>query len=180
MAQELRQLHEQNFCGWCGSKVTYPSQWMSVCNGCGYKNYLTPRPCCNIVIKKNGRLMMAERAVDPGKGKMDFPGGFMDMTDDSIEAAAYRELLEEFRLTREMVSPLRYAESSVAQYPWCDSAVPCACFYFTCDLLVDEIDPAGIDQSENSRLRWVRLADAVTIDFAWDNDKQMFEKFFNE
>ena len=46
------------------------------------------------IIEKDGKLMMHRRSYNPGKGKLDFIGGFVDKN-ETIEHAAIRETKEE-------------------------------------------------------------------------------------
>ncbi len=174
-----RKLNEQQFCGWCGSKVDYDSDWLSTCSSCSYKRYLNPYPCCNVMVEKDGRILMVKRAIEPQLGKYDLPGGFMDMTDESIEDAAYRELNEEIGIDENKVSKLSYLGSHTTPYTWMDSEIMNVCSFFACSLLADE-SSILIDEKENQAHTWVRKEDLHEIDFAWDIDKTMIEKYFQE
>jgi NADH pyrophosphatase NudC (nudix superfamily) len=174
-----RKLNEQKFCGWCGAKVDYKSDWMSECPNCGYKHYDNPRTCCNLVISKGDDVLLLQRSIEPNKGKFDLPGGFMDINDDSIEAATYRELKEELGLDKNKVSTIQYLGSGTETYLWQDSELPLACFYFSCTLNVDA-DEVVVDQKENSQLRWISQDDLNNTELAWPLDKKMLTKYFKE
>lgn len=175
-----RQLNEQQYCGWCGSNVTYVSEWTSECQSCGYKRYFNPNPCSNILLVRGNSIMMVRRAIEPQKGKYDFPGGFMDMADESMEACAYRELYEEVGLSREDMTPVTYLSSAKAPtYIWQDSAVVNTCFYYSTELL-DPSTTFTLDKRENTEIIWVAKEDIPGIDFAWDTDKLVLEKYFEE
>ncbi|HAQ65944.1 MAG TPA: NUDIX hydrolase [Bacteroidales bacterium] len=66
--------------------------------------YQYPRPCVTVDIilfrKKEGptEVLLIQRDRDPFAGSWAFPGGFVNI-DEELEAAAYRELLEETGLT---------------------------------------------------------------------------------
>jgi NAD+ diphosphatase len=174
-----RKLNEQKFCGWCGAQVAYKSEWMSECPNCGYKNYFNPKPCTNLIIRLDDKVLLSERALDPGKGKLDLPGGFMDMTDRDIETTVYREVQEELGLARSDISKLKYIGSLVQKYHWQNSEVYCACFFFVCDLLKSAKDIV-VDQTENTRVRWIGTDDLQHVDFAFEVDKEMLTKYFEE
>ena len=175
----VRKLNEQSFCGWCGSKVIYVQDWMSECTNCGYKRYINHNPCCNIIVNSGDAVLMVRRSIEPKLGKLDFPGGFMDMTDSSIEEASYRELLEELLINKDEISELIYLGSSTEPYLWQATELNSACFFFTCNLLIDKKD-INLDLKENSELCWVTKEDFSDIDFAWNIDKEMLTKYFKE
>lgn len=171
----LRKLNEQKFCGWCGSIVDYLGKWNNTCRGCGYKNYINPKPCTSIFIVKGDNVAMVEQAMEPAKGKYNMPGGFVDISDESIEAGALRELKEELGIRENVVKNLEYFGSGVSVYPWNDSEICCLAAYYICEL---NNYLFKIDLSENSRIRWVGAGDLPDIDFAWDIDKVMLTKYF--
>ncbi len=173
----VKQLNEQTHCGWCGAAVTHPSEWMSVCSGCGFKNYLSSKPCSDLLIVKGDKVAALKRAMDPDKGKYNFPGGFMDLTDASMEDCAYRELEEELGVPRSQVASLEYFDSAMNDYVWMDTIVPCACFIYICKLKDYTFD---VDTEESHSVRWIGVDDLPDVDFAWDIDRNMVTKYFKE
>lgn len=173
-----RQLNKQPFCGWCGSKIDLASTWMRKCPDCGYRDYLNPKPCSSVIIQHNHKVLLVKRAVEPGEGQYDLPGGFMDMTDISMEAAAYRELQEEVGLSPKDISPLTYVGSGVNPYTWQDAELLCACFFYSTKL--DSPDTLRLNTKENSNFLWISRDDLPTTKLAWDIDRQMLTKFFEE
>ncbi len=75
------------------------------CPRCGYLIYDYPRPCAGVLVVKGDHVLVLRRATPPRKGRLDIPGGFME-ANESIEAAARRELKEETGLTLGAVEPL--------------------------------------------------------------------------
>ena len=59
--------------------------------------YERPSVTVDIIIIKNGKLLLIRRGGHPCIGKLAFPGGFVDMNEDVYTSAA-RELMEETRL----------------------------------------------------------------------------------
>lgn len=175
----MRQLNEQKFCGWCGSKVVYFAEWASECIDCGYKNFINPNPCSNIIIVRDDAVLMVKRAMEPGKGKYDLPGGFTEVTDMSMEDATLREAEEELGIPRTAFGALRYLGSKKSPpYHWKGTEVQNLSFYYVCQLNKDAPD-FQLDMSENSEIIWVKIEDLPNIDYAWDIDRQMLEKYFD-
>jgi len=77
------------------------------CPRCLYLMFDYPRACAGMIVVKAGRVLMLRRGHRPRRGYMDFPGGFVD-ANETIEAAARRELREETGLRVGRVEPLGY------------------------------------------------------------------------
>lgn len=120
---------------------------------------------------------MVKRAIEPQKGFFDFPGGFMDITDKSIEETAYREINEEIGLEKKLIHNLTYLGSDVSPYNWQDVDLQNACFYFSCT--IEDVNSINLDISENSELLWVAETDIANVNFAWEMDLRMVTKYFN-
>ena len=92
------------FCGVCGTAycgVTYKS---ATCKECGTTVYNSPKSVASAIVPVGYQdahfvwhilgMIVIERGIDPGKGKLALPGGFFDSY-ESWQEAAVRELLEE-------------------------------------------------------------------------------------
>ena len=95
---------EWNHCGTCGAPLAPAHDgerarpWCRECNRCYYQN---PVPaCCVLVEDADGRLLFAQRAVEPARGRWALPGGFMEAGERAEECVA-RELEEETGLIAE-------------------------------------------------------------------------------
>ncbi len=65
-----------------------------VCEACGFIFFQDPKLAAGTLFKKDGRVVLLRRAIDPGYGKWVFPGGFVDRGERVIDAAI-RETREE-------------------------------------------------------------------------------------
>ena len=88
-----------NHCLKCGKSLKTQKEdkfdrW--VCGACGWTYYNNPRPCVTAVIGQDGKVLLTRRAMDPGKGKWDLPGGFME-PGEHPESALAREICEELQ-----------------------------------------------------------------------------------
>jgi hydroxymethylpyrimidine/phosphomethylpyrimidine kinase len=84
------------FCAVCGdSLVREPGGGGHLhCGSCGSVHYRNPLPAATLLVMSEGKLMLVERAVEPGRGLLSLPGGFMETGETPLECGA-RELLEE-------------------------------------------------------------------------------------
>lgn len=69
-----------------------------ICEDCGFINYENPKIIVGAVVTHGDRYLLARRAIEPRKGYWTIPAGFMEL-DESAEAGAAREVLEETRAT---------------------------------------------------------------------------------
>ena len=74
-----------------------------VCSVCKFVFYLDPKVAVGAICRKDGKIVLLRRAIEPAFGKWVFPGGYVDRG-ESLEDAALREAREEIgvevRLTR--------------------------------------------------------------------------------
>ncbi len=88
------------FCPLCGSTkfvLKVPRQddkERLACGQCDYVHYVGPLLAAGVILHDGHRVLLVKRALDPGKGKWTFPGGFVDL-DEPPEHAALREAQEE-------------------------------------------------------------------------------------
>lgn len=75
-----------------------------VCQACGRVEYLDPKVAACVVPERQGRILLLQRGINPGRGKWVMPGGFVDRGELPAEEAV-REAAEEVGLEVE-VGPL--------------------------------------------------------------------------
>ena len=68
------------------------------CLQCGFRQYQEPKVGVIARVVHANRLLMIQRAVNPGRGAWGFPGGFLNV-DEMPESALKREVGEETGLT---------------------------------------------------------------------------------
>jgi ADP-ribose pyrophosphatase YjhB (NUDIX family) len=84
----------KRFCTRCGNVTTKKSDNLSVCEA-GHENWINPVTGVSVYIIKDGKVLFGVRSADPEKGKLDVPGGIIEVH-ESAEEAAIRETKEEF------------------------------------------------------------------------------------
>jgi 8-oxo-dGTP diphosphatase len=61
---------------------------------------------CLAVVRRGGRVLLAERSVTPGIGRWGFPGGMQELG-ETVQACAQRELKEETGIAADPVATLK-------------------------------------------------------------------------
>jgi ADP-ribose pyrophosphatase YjhB (NUDIX family) len=83
------------FCGACGEKFAPAGQpFPRRCDRCDMVTYVNPIPVAVLLVPVGDGLLAIRRSIEPGRGKLALPGGFIDVG-ETWQAAAVRELREE-------------------------------------------------------------------------------------
>jgi NADH pyrophosphatase NudC (nudix superfamily) len=109
------------FCPKCGSDNFNISGKRSLkCGNCGFHYYVNSAAAvAALVINEEGKLMLTKRGIEPGYGKLDLPGGFVDPL-ETVENALERELFEELGLK---IKTFRYIGSAPNEYIFSEFSV---------------------------------------------------------
>lgn len=92
------------FCPFCASPVVEEVRFNAlrpVCSACDFVQFLDPKVAVIALVLYKDKVLLIQRAVDPGKGEWSLPGGYMDAGEMPREALQ-RELLEEVGLRTEV------------------------------------------------------------------------------
>src|SRR4051794_36608810 len=81
-------------CGYCGQAFAPAAPWPRTCTQCGQISYLNPIPVAVCLVPVDGGLLTVRRAIEPGRGLLALPGGYINQ-DETWQAACAREVREE-------------------------------------------------------------------------------------
>lgn len=108
---------EMNFCRRCGAKLEEANSSVFKCSN-GHTLYTNPAPASSVfLINDSQEVLLSVRGVEPYKGMLDAPGGFVD-AGESLEDAAAREIQEELGLAPEHYESPHFLCSDTAVYPY--------------------------------------------------------------
>jgi ADP-ribose pyrophosphatase YjhB (NUDIX family) len=93
------------FCPRCGGDLTSEEDHLR-CSACGERYWANAIPAVQGVLERDGKVLLALRALEPRRGFWDLPGGFADETEDPRDTVK-REFREETGLEIEPVELLR-------------------------------------------------------------------------
>ncbi|MUP39086.1 NUDIX hydrolase [Labilibaculum euxinus] len=102
------------YCPKCGgAEFLYKSDNSFLCENCHFHLYVNASAAvAALIVNEKGELLLAKRAVEPQKGMLDLPGGFVDVM-ETAEQALCREIKEELNLE---ISELSYFMSYPNEY----------------------------------------------------------------
>ena len=81
-------------CPFCGARYLPAAPWPRTCASCGNTNYLNPVPVVVLLVPMGTGLVVARRNIEPQKGTLVLPGGYLDLG-ETWQEGARRELYEE-------------------------------------------------------------------------------------
>jgi NAD+ diphosphatase len=98
----MSEAHPRNsfrYCPKCGTLGHFnDSHYSFKCSACGFNFFLNAAAAVTaLIFNKEGELLMTRRAIEPAKGMLDLPGGFVDQG-ESAESAVVREVGEELNI----------------------------------------------------------------------------------
>lgn len=139
------------YCPRCGANaLTSSNNHKYGCGNCGFELYNNVAATVSIVLCHGKEILFSQRAREPSKGLLDFPGGFVD-PGESLEEALKRELSEELGW---QADKFRYLFSFSNTYPYGGVVYRTADTFFLCK--VDE-KPQISAQDDVEALVWSSL-----------------------
>lgn len=135
---------EMNFCRRCGAAFATLDKHVYKCEN-GHVIFWNASPAVGLVLYNNERkVLMLERAISPGKGLLDVPGGFCDGA-ESLEKALSREVEEEVGLAPDQYDEPIFLLSDIDPYEYGGETLPVLAVMFTARLKASPIIRAGDD-----------------------------------
>ena len=77
------------------------------CKLCKTIHYQNPKPTATLICPKDDKILLVQRAYEPGKGEWGLPGGFLELG-ETLEEGAIRELKEETNLDGSVIKLLSH------------------------------------------------------------------------
>jgi ADP-ribose pyrophosphatase YjhB (NUDIX family) len=108
-----------------------------------------------IIFTYEDKILFTERNVDPDKGKLDLPGGFID-PNETAEEAACREISEELGLTITS-NDLTYITTAPNNYLYRNVPYRTMDIFYECQLKSDVISINAADEIKS--LIWIKRSE---------------------
>ncbi len=86
--------HPYTFCPFCGAAYQDAATSPRTCSRCHKKTYANPTPVAVVLLPVDDSLLVIRRNIEPRKGMLALPGGFIDLG-ETWQQAGQREMREE-------------------------------------------------------------------------------------
>jgi ADP-ribose pyrophosphatase YjhB (NUDIX family) len=138
---------EMNFCRRCGQPLEHIELHLYKCSN-GHPIYANASPATGVLFVNDAKeVLVAIRAEDPGKGRLDMPGGFCDGA-ETLEHALEREMEEELGIQPDDYTDLEFLMSHNDPYDYKGEQLQVLCGVFTARLKPGVTPHAADDVAE--------------------------------
>jgi ADP-ribose pyrophosphatase YjhB (NUDIX family) len=152
-----------NFCASCGAVLDdLDREGGAPCSSCGRVWYRNPAPTVGCAIVRDGRALVAVRAFEPHRGKVDVPGGFLHVAEQPIEGLK-REVTEELGVEID-VAHEDLLQAVAHRYE--DGGEWLVSLGYRARLTAGEPTP----NDDVAEVRWVVTSELDGLDWAWPHD----------
>jgi ADP-ribose pyrophosphatase YjhB (NUDIX family) len=143
-----------------------------VCSLCGFVFFQNSKPTASAIIEnEEGKIILAQRAIEPNRGKWDIPGGFLENGEEPI-VGLKREIMEELSVE---IEPIGISSIHIDKYDYRDEWFYTLNLYYKCRIASGEIK---LDQ-ENMDYKWLSLEQIPWNDLGFYNTTLALKSFFN-
>lgn len=155
-------------CGQAGGEFLRSHEYR--CPACGFRYFHNVATAAGIVVERDGKFLFVVRGMEPAKGKLGLPGGFVD-PGESVEQAVRREVREE--IGAEIGQP-SFLASFPNHYGFADTRYHTCDLYFRAEVLTDPADWV-VAAAEISALVWLEPQEVNPDDLAFDSLRQVWK-----
>jgi mutator protein MutT len=140
---------EMHFCRRCGSKFVSHDNHVYRCAQ-GHVIFLNASPAVGVVLFNDaGEVLILERAIEPGLGLFDIPGGFCDGA-ETVESAVVREIREEVGIEPNQYRTPEFISSGIDPYEYGGEVLPVVGIMFQAQL-IGEVHPVAADDAASAK-----------------------------
>lgn len=144
------------YCPNCRSaNVEFPNNVRFFCNDCEFTYYHNIAAAVAVIFRCEDKILFTIRNMQPDKGKLDLPGGFID-PNETAEKAACREVREELGLDIQP-SDLEYVTTQPNDYLYRNVPYRTMDIFYQCSLEGSQIEVIARD--EIASLKWISVSE---------------------
>lgn len=161
------------YCPKCGSSHhKFENHHRFECLDCGFVYYHNCAAAVMVIIRREDKILFTVRNNEPQKGKLDFPGGFVDPK-ESGQFAAVRELKEELDLNIKE-EDLILLDTEPNDYEYLDILYRTLDVVFELDLKEDQ--KINLERSEIQEIKWLSIDEVNLSEIGFDSMKAVLKK----
>lgn len=159
------------YCPLCGIKRTaFTPARPFRCEACGHTSFFSPVTAVGTVISNSdGKILLIERAREPGLGKLGMPGGFVD-PNENAEDAVRREIQEEVGI---VVGELTFLMTAPNTYTYHGIVLPVLDIFYSAKIQVGQ--EIAQDESEVSSWMWTEISPDILDRMAFHSNRLAME-----
>lgn len=162
------------FCPNCTSENhTFENSHKFECLDCGFVYYHNVAAAVMVIIHHQNKILFSRRNIDPAKGKLDFPGGFVDPTENAQQAAV-RELQEELGLNLSE-SDLNLIHTEANDYLFRD--IPYRTLDVVFEVFLNELTEIQLELDEIQEIVWLEKSEIDLDEIGFNSMKKVVQKF---
>lgn len=160
-----------SFCPQCKGDLENASERdLLTCKECGFHFYDSPKPCNALVATKDDKILFIKRKIEPKKGYLDLPGGFVE-SGESLEESMVREAREELNVE---VKDVRYLMSTFDTYEYQGAHYSTICSFFEGEIPEGAEVQASDDAEEPE---FIHINDIPMDKLAFEGIKKVIELY---
>jgi len=173
MMGHFRDMKIFNYCPSCGAKdILFDGVKKFDCKVCSFTFFQNVAAAVAVILEYDKKILLSRRGEEPGKGKLDLPGGFVDPK-ESAEDAVKREIKEELTIE---IGNLEYLGSFPNIYEYKNVV------YNVCDLLfysrINKL-PADFNRNEIEELILINPSEIPVDKVAFESTRMFLSHFCN-
>jgi len=166
-----------NYCPSCSStNFEYTNNFKFCCKDCDFVLYHNIAAAVALVFTFEDKILFTVRNVNPDKGKLDLPGGFID-PGETAEEAACRETAEELGLEI-APSDFKYITTSPNHYLYKNVAYRTMDIFYECRL--SSTDIAVKAEDEIQELVWLQRGEIDLSCIGFVSIRTVIQKMYNK
>jgi NAD+ diphosphatase len=160
------------FCRRCGAPTTQQTENEFLCKN-GHRLFAYNAPAIGLfLVNDKKEVLLVTRGRDPGKGKFDVPGGFVDLH-ENLEQTVAREIAEELHISPKEYSTPQFLRSGLNDYQFAGELMhPLDVFFWA--YTKGELTLRPDDDVADAH--WHLLASVRTDDLAFKTVRQALEQ----
>ena len=135
------------------TNIEFPNNVRFLCHNCGFTYFHNIAAAVAVVFRHRDKILFTVRNMEPDKGKLDLPGGFID-PEETAQEAACREVKEEMGMD---IKPeqLRFITTYPNNYLYKNVPYRTMDILFECELQEEQVHIVAPD--EIKALQWYPL-----------------------